>query len=295
MSDSSNRMGLVIRRLVIAMAIIGVSVFSLLIVYQGYMRLIGNLIVRSHWTPDLDPVHVTLGAILGISLALAVASSLRHPHRLLSLWPLALVAIIGLLYSVDVIGQRRSFCRQMVAYHARQEASTSDREKAARHAPRRCRGQSYWARPVPGLGDPRARLLIVGLAPAAHGGNRTGRIFTGDRSGDWLFASLHRRVAPDLWLLASSLAPYGGRKASGAFIVSVAGLADVHDRDGASLRRQLGSVPLRGLPRVTRRSRDGSQFRLFRGLRGKCDSRVCAEPLVRAQRGSICGRRRSAR
>lgn len=53
-------------------------------------------------------------------------------------------------------------------------------------------GEEYWGRPLPSFGDPRARLLIVGLAPAAHGGNRTGRIFTGDRSGDWLFASLWR-------------------------------------------------------------------------------------------------------
>ena len=61
------------------------------------------------------------------------------------------------------------------------------REAVAAEPPRRHRGQTYWARPLPGFGDPRARLLLVGLAPAAHGGNRTGRMFTGDQSGHWLF------------------------------------------------------------------------------------------------------------
>jgi uracil-DNA glycosylase family 4 len=80
----------------------------------------------------------------------------------------------------EVVSCRR--CPRLVAW----------REEVARVKRASFAAEEYWGRPLPGFGDPEARVLVLGLAPAAHGGNRTGRIFTGDRSGDWLFAALWR-------------------------------------------------------------------------------------------------------
>jgi len=107
--------------------------------------------------------------------------------------------------NAEIVKCRR--CPRLVAW----------REQVARDRPARYANDDYWARPLPGFGDPDARVLTVGLAPAAHGGNRTGRIFTGDRSGDFLFASLYRTGFASQ---PTSTSPNDGLRLTGMYIAA---------------------------------------------------------------------------
>ena len=105
----------------------------------------------------------------------------------------------------EVIACRR--CPRLVAW----------REEVARVKRASFAGEEYWGKPLTGFGDPDATVLVIGLAPAAHGGNRTGRIFTGDRSGDWLFGSLYRTGFANQ---PTSVARDDGLELAGAYIAA---------------------------------------------------------------------------
>jgi uracil-DNA glycosylase len=122
------------------------------------------------------------------------------------------------------------------------------REQVAHEKVARFADQTYWGRPVPGFGDPAATVCIVGLAPAAHGGNRTGRIFTGDRSGDFLYASMHRCGLANQ---PTSVAVDDGLELHGAYVAAVNRCAppgnkptpEERDRCLPYLERELAALP----------------------------------------------------
>ncbi len=123
--------------------------------------------------------------------------------------------------TAEIVACRR--CPRLVEWRER-----IARDKVARYA-----DEPYWGRPVPGFGDPKARLLIVGLAPAAHGGNRTGRVFTGDRSGDFLWTALQRTGFSNLGVARQR---DDGLRLTGAYVAAVVRCAPPLNRPATAER-----------------------------------------------------------
>jgi uracil-DNA glycosylase family 4 len=134
--------------------------------------------------------------------------------------PAEVVALAGQAGSLEELDAAVSVCRACPRLVRWREDVAEDKRASFAQEP-------YWGRPVAGWGDPRPRVLIIGLAPAANGGNRTGRIFTGDRSGDWLFASLHR---VGLAAQETSVHAGDGQRLLGARMVATVRCAPPHNK-----------------------------------------------------------------
>ena len=139
--------------------------------------------------------------------------------------------------TAEVVACRR--CPRLVAW----------REKVAAEKRASFAGEEYWGRPVPGFGDPSATLLVVGLAPAAHGGNRTGRVFTGDRSGDWLYRALHGAGFANQ---PTSVSAGDGLVLHGAYVTAVVRCAPPDNKPSPAERDACGGYLVREMAELTR-------------------------------------------